>query len=53
MDEGVKALFEPRSVAVVGASRHPGKIGYEILKNLIEYGFPGKIYPINPKAEEY
>lgn len=52
MDEGVKALFEPKSVAVVGASRHPGKIGYEILKNLVEYGFPGKIYPINPKAKE-
>ncbi len=47
-----EALFRPKSIAVVGASRHPGKIGYEVLKNLINYGFKGKIYPVNPKADE-
>ena len=52
MDESVKALFRPKSVAVVGASRKPGKIGYEILSNIIKYGYKGKIYPVNPKADK-
>jgi len=52
MDRSLESLFKPRSIAVVGASRQPGKIGYEVLRNLIEYGFSGKIYPVNPKAEE-
>ncbi|RLF88661.1 hypothetical protein DRN43_05365, partial [Thermococci archaeon] len=42
--DNVKALFKPRSVAVIGASGKPGKIGYAIMKNLIEYGYEGKIY---------
>lgn len=46
------ALFKPKSIAVIGASRKPGKIGYTILKNIIEYGYHGRIYPINPKAKE-
>lgn len=45
-------LFNARSVAVVGASANPEKLGYEILNNLINMGFEGPIYPINPKAEE-
>ncbi|MEM4527826.1 MAG: CoA-binding protein [Desulfurococcaceae archaeon] len=48
----IRALLEPRSIAVVGASRSPGKIGHVILKNLIEYGYKGRIYPINPGANE-
>jgi len=48
----LEALFKPKSIAVIGASRHPGKIGYTLLKNIIEYGYKGKIYPINPKADE-
>jgi acetyl coenzyme A synthetase (ADP forming)-like protein len=43
-------LFEPKSVAVVGASRTRGKIGAEIVHNLIANGFHGEIYPIHPKA---
>ncbi|WFO75060.1 acetate--CoA ligase [Desulfurococcaceae archaeon MEX13E-LK6-19] len=46
------ALFKPRSVAIIGASRKPGKIGYTILRNIIEYGYKGRIYPINPQAKE-
>ena len=46
------ALFRPRSIAVIGASRHPGKIGYTIVRNLIESGYMGKIYPVNPFAKE-
>ena len=41
------ALFEPRSVAVIGASRTRGTIGAEILHNLISAGFGGPIYPVN------
>ena len=50
--EQLKYLFMPKSVAIIGASRYPGKIGHEILRNLIEYCFEGKIYPINPTAEK-
>ena len=45
-------LSKPKSVAVVGASSTPGKIGYAILKNLLDSGFEGKIVPINPKETE-
>ncbi|MFQ6672521.1 MAG: CoA-binding protein, partial [Candidatus Tectimicrobiota bacterium] len=45
-------LFRPDSVAVVGASTDPAKLGYEIMKNIIEAGFTGPVHPINPKAEE-
>ncbi len=45
-------IFNPKSIAVIGASRSKGKIGRELLHNLIEYEFQGKLYPINPHAEE-
>ncbi len=45
-------LFNARSVAIVGASTNPEKLGYEILNNLINMGYEGPIYPINPKADE-
>jgi len=45
-------LFNARSVAVVGASASPGKTGHTVLKNILEGGYQGKIFPINPKAEE-
>ncbi len=48
----VEKLFNPKSIAVIGASRQEGKVGHSVLKNLLQYGYPGKIYPINPKAEE-
>lgn len=44
-------FFQPKSIAVIGAAREEHKIGYNILKNIIDYGFPGKVYPINPKAD--
>ena len=46
----IKLLFEPESVAVIGVSQEPGKIGYKILENMIEVGYKGKIYPVNPKG---
>ncbi|BEP17221.1 acetate--CoA ligase II subunit alpha [Pyrofollis japonicus] len=45
-------LFMPRSIAVIGASRHPGKIGYTIVRNLLESGYKGRVYPVNPSAKE-
>ncbi len=45
-------IFKPKSIAIVGASRDPKAIGHQCLKNLIESGYEGKIYPINPKADE-
>jgi acetyltransferase len=45
-------LLRPTSVAVVGASAQPGKIGYTVIENLIKGGYRGKIYPINPTATE-
>jgi acetyltransferase len=44
-------ILKPQSIAVVGASRRPGSIGREILHNLIEYNFHGKVFPVNPKAD--
>jgi acetyl coenzyme A synthetase (ADP forming)-like protein len=46
----MKAFFEPRGVAVVGANRSRGKIGAEVLHNLKLSGFTGGIYPVNPYA---
>ncbi len=48
----LETLFSPKSVAVIGASRDEGSVGHAVLKNLFLGGFKGKIYPINPKAEE-
>jgi len=48
----IKYLFEPRSIAVVGASHDKGKIGYNLLENIVQSGYKGKIYPVNPKGGE-
>lgn len=44
-------IFSPRSIAVIGASRQRGTIGREILENLVNFGFTGVVYPVNPRAE--
>jgi acetyltransferase len=50
----LEAFFDPKSVAVVGASTSPEKLGFAVLDNLVNggYGEVGKIFPINPKADE-
>lgn len=48
----IKYLFEPRSVAIVGASRDPSKIGYKFVQNITISGFKGKVFPINPEGGE-
>ncbi|HDP81423.1 MAG TPA: CoA-binding protein [Spirochaetes bacterium] len=45
-------LFEPRSVAIIGASSKPGKIGYSVVRNIKQGGYAGKIYPVNPQGGE-
>ncbi|MBL7183720.1 MAG: acetate--CoA ligase family protein [Anaerolineae bacterium] len=42
----------PQAVAVIGASRDRDKLGHGVLSNVIEHGYPGQVYPINPKADE-
>jgi acetyltransferase len=50
----LNSFFDPQSVAVIGASTNPVKLGHAVLKNLVDGGYSnyGKIYPINPKAKE-
>lgn len=50
--ERFRPLFAPRAIAFIGASKDPGKWGYSILNNLIKGGFPGNLYPVNPKEKE-
>jgi acyl-CoA synthetase (NDP forming) len=52
LGDGVTRLFRARSVAVVGASTMPGKLGYEILANIVQGGYTGAAYPVNPNAQE-
>lgn len=48
----MKALFNPASVAVIGASDKPDKLGFHVMKSLTRGGYPGKIFPVNPGAQE-
>ncbi len=50
--EDLKPIFSPKSIAVIGASRSPSKIGYEILQNILVQGYTGKVFPINPEAPQ-
>ncbi len=48
---GLKTLFNPKTIAVIGASNKKEHTGYAIMKNLIYDGFSGRVYPVNPNAE--
>ena len=50
-DNLIDNFFYPRTVAIIGASADPKKAGNALLKNYIDYGFKGEIFPINPKAD--
>jgi acetyltransferase len=45
------AIFAPRSVAVIGASTIPGKVGHDLFENILDGHFQGTLYPVNPKAD--
>ena len=51
-DQCVRLLFEPQSIAIVGASSDPAKASGLPLRNLLQSRFSGKIYPVNPRATE-
>jgi acetyltransferase len=51
MPSSLQAILAPRSIVVIGASRTPGTIGHEIVRNLIRGGFTGSVYPVNPLAK--
>ncbi|MCS7096976.1 MAG: CoA-binding protein [Candidatus Methanomethylicia archaeon] len=48
--DDLNIFFNPNSVTIIGASTTPGKVGYEIVRNLIECNFKGDILPVNPKG---
>ena len=50
--ERLERMLSPRSIAVIGASREPVKIGHATLLNVLVSGYPGKVYPVNPNAHE-
>lgn len=49
---GIDVLFTPKSIAVIGASSTKGKLGNDVIRNLIDSGYEGRIYPVNPKGGE-
>lgn len=51
MSDQLQAFFSPESVAVVGASRNVRGLGHTVLKNIIDFGYKGRIYPVNPNAD--
>ncbi|MDG6225394.1 MAG: acetate--CoA ligase family protein [Candidatus Thermoplasmatota archaeon] len=45
-------FFSPRSIAVIGASSEPSKLGHKLMRNIIEGGFSGSVFPVNPRGGE-
>jgi acetyl coenzyme A synthetase (ADP forming)-like protein len=45
-------FFNPRSVAIIGASRNPKKVGHVIFRNFLEGGFKGRVFPVNPNCDD-
>lgn len=50
--DNLKYALSPSSIAVVGASRYDGKVGYKVIEGLNKWGYKGTIYPVNPRAEK-
>ena len=44
--------LNPKTIAVVGASRYSTKVGYKVVDGLLTWGYKGKIYPVNPRADK-
>jgi acetate---CoA ligase (ADP-forming) subunit alpha len=47
----IEYFFKPKSIAIVGASKTPGKIGHEILRNISLSGYGGEVFPVNPNSD--
>ena len=48
----MEAIFNPKSVAVIGASDNQGKLGFHVMKSLTQGKYPGKVFPLNPGKDE-
>ena len=48
----IRAFFEPRTIAVIGSMNEWGGLGYTAIKNMHQFNFAGRIYPINPSYKE-
>ena len=51
-EDDLARIFAPRSIAVIGASRRPGQLGNEIVRNLVGTGYQGSLYVVNPNATD-
>ncbi len=51
VDTDISFFFKPESIAVIGASTTEGKVGHTVLNNIINSGFKGRVFPINPRAD--
>ena len=50
LHDALRPIFYPESIVVVGASATPGKLGFRIVQNLVDFGYAGTLYPVHPKA---
>ena len=50
--KSIDILFNPKSIAVIGASATRGKLGNDVMRNLIDSEFDGRIYPVNPRGDQ-
>jgi len=51
MIKNIDSVMNPRSIAVVGATNRPGSVGLAVFRNILNAGFEGVLYPVNPKAK--
>ena len=51
LHDALRPIFYPAGIVVVGASATPGKLGFRIVQNLVDFGYAGKLYPVHPTAE--
>ena len=51
LHDALRPVFYPEGIVVVGASATPGKLGFRIVQNLVDFGYAGKLYPVHPAAE--
>ena len=51
-EQNLRALLKPASVAVIGATERPDASSHFVMRNLIDHGYPGQIYPVHPKADQ-
>jgi acetate---CoA ligase (ADP-forming) len=48
---GLEYIFSPKAIAIVGATNRPGSVGLAVFRNLLDAGYQGVLYPVNPKAK--